>query len=167
MPRKARIDAPGALHHIIVRGIERKAIFKDRFDRTNFVKRLGTILSETDTPCYAWVLMLNHVHMLLKTGLTPIATVMRRLLTGYAQQFNRRHNRHGHLLQNRYKSILCQEDVYLMELVRYIHLNPLRAQVVNDLKSLSQYEWCGHSALMGQIQYEWQDTDYVLRLFGE
>ena len=167
MPRKARIDAPGALHHIIVRGIERKAIFKDRFDRTNFVKRLGTILSETDTPCYAWVLMPNHVHMLLKTGLTPIATVMRRLLTGYAQQFNRRHNRHGHLLQNRYKSILCQEDVYLMELVRYIHLNPLRAQVVKDLKSLRQYEWCGHSALIGLIQYDWQDTDYVLRLFGE
>ena len=133
MPRKARIDAPGALHHVIVRGIERKAIFKDRFDRTNFVKRLGTILLETDTPCYAWVLMHNHVHMLLKTGLTPIATVMRRLLTGYAQQFNRRHRRHGHLFQNRYKSFLCQEDAYFLELVRYIHLNPLRAHVVKDL----------------------------------
>jgi REP element-mobilizing transposase RayT len=167
MPRKARIDAPGALHHVIVRGIEKKAIFKDRFDRTNFVKRLGTILSETDTPCYAWVLMRNHVHLLLKTGLTPIATVMRRLLTGYAQQFNRRHNRHGHLFQNRYKSILCQEDVYLTELVRYIHLNPLRANVVKHLKMLCQYVWCGHSALMGKVQYEWQDTDYVLRLFGD
>ena len=167
MPRKARIDAPGALHHVIVRGIEKKAIFKDRFDRTNFLKRLGTILSETGTPCYAWVLMHNHVHLLLKTGLTPIATVMRRLLTGYAQQFNRRHSRHGHLFQNRYKSILCQEDVYLMELVRYIHLNPLRANVVKDLKMLRQYTWCGHSSLMGQIQYEWQDTDYVLRFFGE
>jgi REP-associated tyrosine transposase len=74
MPRKARIDAPGALHHIIVRGIERKAIFKDRTDRVNFLKRLGTILSETQTPCYAWVLMRNHVHLLLKTGLTPVAT---------------------------------------------------------------------------------------------
>jgi REP element-mobilizing transposase RayT len=166
MPRKARIDAPGALHHVIVRGIERKPIFKDRFDRTHFVKRLGTVLSETDTPCYAWVLMRNHVHLLLKTGLTPIATVMRRLLTGYAQQFNRRHNRHGHLFQNRYKSFLCQEDVYLLELVRYIHLNPLRANAVKDLKALRQYVWCGHSALMGQVQYDWQDTDYVLKLFG-
>jgi REP element-mobilizing transposase RayT len=167
MPRKARIDAPGALHHVIVRGIEKKAIFKDRFDRTKFLKRLGTILSETDTPCYAWVLMYNHVHLLLKTGLTPIATVMRRLLTGYAQQFNRRHSRHGHLFQNRYKSILCQEDIYLMELVRYIHLNPLRANVIKDLKMLRRYVWSGHSTLMGQAQYEWQDTDYVLRLFGK
>jgi putative transposase len=82
IPRKARIDAPGSLQHIIVRGIERKAIFKDRTDRINFLKRLGTILTETQTPCYAWVMMRNHVHLLLKTGLTPVATVMRRLLIG-------------------------------------------------------------------------------------
>ena len=106
MPRKARIDAPGALHHIILRGIERKAIFKDNSDRDNFVERLGQIILQTDTGCYAWVLMTNHVHMLLKTGLAPIATVMRRLLTGYAVSFNRRHRRHGHLFQNRYKSFL-------------------------------------------------------------
>ena len=167
MPRQARIDAPGALHHIIFRGIERRAIFKDRTDRTNFLIRLGTVLSETATPCYAWVLMYNHAHLLLKTGLTPVATVMRRLLTGYAQQFNRRHRRHGQLFQNRYKSFLCQEDAYLLELVRYIHLNPLRAGVVNDLKSLNNYAWCGHRVLMGKISYDWQDRDYVLRLFGE
>ena len=83
MPRKARIDAPGALHHIIIRGIRRKAIFRDNTDRDNFVERLGQIISQTDTGCYAWVLMTNHVHMMLKTGLPPIATVMRRLLTGY------------------------------------------------------------------------------------
>ena len=87
MPRKARIDAPGALHHIITRGIERKAIFKDNADRKNFVERLGRIFSETGTGCYAWVLMTSHVHMLLKTGTTPIATIMRRLLTGYAVSF--------------------------------------------------------------------------------
>lgn len=167
MPRQARIDAPGALHHIVVRGIERQAIFKDRTDRVNFLKRLGTILSETATPCYAWVLMHNHVHLLLKTGLTPLATVMRRLLTGYAQQFNRRHRRHGQLFQNRYKSFLCQEEVYLLELVRYIHLNPLRAGVVKELKTLHNYVWCGHSAIMGKVSCDWQDRDYVLRLFGK
>jgi REP element-mobilizing transposase RayT len=167
MPRQARIDAPGALHHIIVRGIERRAIFKDRTDRSNFLKRLGTILSETATPCYAWVLIHNHVHLLLKTGLTPVATVMRRLLTGYAQQFNRRYRRHGHLFQNRYKSFLCQEDTYLLELVRYIHLNPLRAGIVKDLKALSNYAWCGHSVLMGKVVCDWQDSDYVLSLFGK
>ena len=167
MPRKARIDAPGALHHIIVRGIEGKAIFKDRYDRDSFLERFGMILTETSTPCYAWVLMSNHVHLLIKTGLVPVATVMRRLLTGYAQQFNRRHKRHGQLFQNRYKSILCQEDPYLLELVRYIHLNPLRAKVVKDLKELKSYRYGGHSVLMGQVKHDWQDADYVLGLFGK
>ncbi len=167
MPRKARIDAPGGLHHIIIRGIERKAIFKDSADRANFVERLARIISETKTGCYAWVLMTNHVHLLLKTGLAPIATVMRRLLTGYAVSFNRRHRRHGQLFQNRYKSFLCEEDVYLKELVRYIHLNPLRAKMVKDLKELKKYQWCGHSALMGQVEAGFQDTAYVLRLFGQ
>jgi len=113
------------------------------------------------------VLMHNHVHLLLKTGLTPVATLMRRLLTGYAQQFNRRHRRHGQLFQNRYKSFLCQEDAYLLELVRYIHLNPLRAGVVKDLKTLNNYAWCGHRVLMGKVSCGWQDREYVLRLFGK
>jgi REP element-mobilizing transposase RayT len=167
MPRQARIDAPGALHHIIIRGIERKAIFKDNADRKNFLKRLTLIISETETICYAWVLMSNHVHLLLKTGLAPIATVMRRLLTGYAVSFNRRHRRHGHLFQNRYKSFLCEEELYLMELVRYIHLNPLRAKMVKDLKALKSYRWCGHSALMGKAEAKFQDTEFVLKLFGQ
>lgn len=167
MPRQARIDAPGALHHIIIRGIERKAIFKDDADRHNFLKRLSRIISETETLCCAWVLMDNHVHLLLKTGLAPIATVMRRLLTGYAVSFNRRYQRHGQLFQNRYKSFLCEEQLYLMELVRYIHLNPLRAKMVKDLKALKSYRWCGHSALMGKAEAKFQDTDFVLKLFGQ
>ncbi len=122
MPRKARIDAAGALHHIIVRGIERRKIFWDDADRDSFVNRLGKVLIETHTDCFAWAMIPNHVHLLMRTGLTPIATVMRRLLTGYAVGFNRRHLRHGHLFQNRYKSIICQQDPYLLELVRYIHL---------------------------------------------
>jgi len=90
---------------------------------------------------------------------------MRRLLTGYAVTFNRRHRRHGQLFQNRYKSILCQEDLYLLELVRYIHLNPLRARIVKELKQLDKYPYCGHSVLMGKITREWQDTDYILRFY--
>jgi len=166
MPRRARIDAPGALHHIIVRGIDRTAIFRDDTDCENFFARLSRLLIESSTPCLAWALMSNHVHMLMRTGHVPISTLMRRLLTGYAQQFNRRHRRHGVLFQNRYKSILCEEDAYLRELVRYIHLNPLRAGTVLDIKSLRVYSRCGHSALMGKVGREWQDTDYVLRLFG-
>jgi hypothetical protein len=91
---------------------------------------------------------------------------MRRLLTGYAVSFNRRHRRHGHLFQNRYKSILCQEDPYLLELVRYIHLNPLRAGIVKELKVLDTYHYCGHCALMGKTEHGFQDVDYILNLFG-
>jgi len=166
MPRKARIDAPGALHHIIIRGIERRKIFYDDRDRDNFIERLGVVLTETRTPCFAWALIPNHLHLLVRTGSTPIATVMRRLLTGYAVTFNRRHRRHGQLFQNRYKSILCQEDLYLLELVRYIHLNPLRARIVKELKELDKYPYCGHSVLMGKYKREWQDADYILRFYN-
>lgn len=167
MPRKARIDAPGALHHIILRGIERRIIFQDDLDYQNFRARLGRVLAETETPCYAWAQMPNHVHLLLRTGEHPISTVMRRLLTGYAQQFNRRHHRNGYLFQNRYKSILCEEDAYLKELVRYIHLNPLRAGIVKDLNALTVYSRSGHAALMGRSQQPWQHCDYVLKFFGD
>lgn len=167
MPRKARIDAPGALHHIIVRGIEKRDIFKDNTDRKRFVQRLGNILGESQTPCFAWALLPNHLHLLLKTSLTPIATIMRRLLTGHAVYFNRRHDRSGHLFQNRYKSILCQEDNYLLELVRYIHLNPLRAKQIFSLKELDSYPYSGHAVLLGHYQNEWQSTDDTLKLFGK
>jgi REP element-mobilizing transposase RayT len=167
MPRKARIDAPGALHHIIVRGIEKKPIFRDKLDRDNILQRLDTILEESRTPCYAWALMPNHLHLLLKTGLKPISTVMRQLLTGHAVYFNRRHKRNGHLFQNRYKSILCQEDAYLLELVRYIHLNPLRGGIVHSSQELKRYPYGGHSSMMGKCKQPWHMTNYVLGFFGD
>lgn len=167
MPRQARIDAPGALHHIIARGIERHKIFRNKKDFDDFIARLSTILTETTTDCYAWALLPNHFHLLLKTGTVPIATVMRRLLTGYAVSFNRRHQRHGHLFQNRYKSILCQEDAYLKELVRYIHLNPLRARIVPDCQSLAHFQYAGHGAIAGTQPNDWQNTNWVLMLFAD
>jgi hypothetical protein len=91
---------------------------------------------------------------------------MRRLLTGYVVSFNRRHRRQGHLFQNRYKSVICQEDTYFRELVRYLHLNPLRARIVQDLATLNSYPYCGHSAVMGKKKRAWQDVDYVLYCFG-
>jgi REP element-mobilizing transposase RayT len=166
MPRKTRIDASGAVQHIIVRGIERKKIFRNDSDRSNFLTRLNTIVSDTQTTCYGWALLPNHAHLLLRTGAIPIATVMRRLLTGYAVSFNLKYQRHGQLFQNRYKSILCQENRYLKELVRYIHLNPLRANLVTGLKALDGYRWCGHSAIMGKRVCDWQNIEYVLNLFG-
>ena len=138
MPRQARIDAPGALHHLIIRGIDRTDIFLDDRDRENFLERLSDLLLESQTPCYAWALMSNHAHLLLRTGRAPIAAIMRRLLTGYAVSFNRGHRRHGHLFQNRYKSLLCEEERYLRQLVAYIHLNPLRAHMVADVGALKR-----------------------------
>ncbi|MBC2715617.1 MAG: transposase, partial [Desulfobacteraceae bacterium] len=118
------------------------------------------------TRCYAWVLMTNHAHFLFRSGPAGLSTLMRRLLTGYAVSFNRRHKRHGLLFQNRYKSIICQEDAYLKELVRYIHLNPIRAKMVSDLQSLKKYKFCGHGMLTGHKGQAWQDADYVLKYFA-
>lgn len=167
MPRLSRIDAPGALHHIIVRGIGRRKIFDDDIDRDAFLERLGIILQETDTACFAWALIPNHFHLLLRTAQRPISTIMRRLLTGSAMSYNHRHKRSGHLFQNRYKSILCQEEPYLLELVRYIHLNPIRAKLVPDLRQLDKYVYGGHSVLMGKRSNDWQKADDVLVRFGK
>jgi REP element-mobilizing transposase RayT len=93
MPRRARIDAPGALHHVICRGIERRKIFWEDSDREDFIERLESTLSASQTACYVWALLPNHFHLLLRTGNTPIARVMRQLLSGYAGRFNRLHRR--------------------------------------------------------------------------
>jgi putative transposase len=166
MPRRARIDAPGALHHVIIRGIERRKIFRSDDDRHNFLSRLSELVPETKTECFAWALIPNHAHFLFRTGSVPVSVLMSRLLTGYAGWFNKKYRRHGPVFQNRYKSILCQEDPYLQELVRYIHLNPLRAGIVSDMGGLDNHSWCGHSVLMNQTEQPWQDIDYVYRLFS-
>src|SRR3990172_1868045 len=113
MPRQARLDVSGALHHIMVRGINKSVIFKDTRDRTRFLDRLGETVGNGKCTVYAWVLMDNHAHILFKSGKEGISSVMRKLLTWYAQYFNRRHRRTGHLFENRYKSILCDEENYL------------------------------------------------------
>ena len=165
MPRTARLDAPGVLHHVMIRGIERRKIFRNNNDREDFIKRLEVLCPSTQTSCYAWAFMSNHAHFLFRTGTAPLSRLMRRLLTGYVISFNHRHVRRGQLFQNRYKSIICQEDAYLRELVRYIHLNPIRAGIVKTLDELKRYKYCGHSSLMGKTKRKWQDTDYVLGYF--
>ena len=166
MPRQARLDAPGTLHHVILRGIEKRRIVDDDKDRQNFVTRLGDLAKETETRVNAWSLMANHAHLLLRSGPSGLSRFMRRFLTGYAVTYNLRHRRHGHLFQNRYHSIVCDEDVYFRELVRYIHLNPLRARLVSSLSELDGYPWCGHSVIMGRLKYDWQERDEVLSWFG-
>ena len=167
MTRQPRLDAPGALHHVIGRGIDGITIFNKRKDREDFLERLADLCRADALSVYAWALMSNHFHLLLRTGNQPLSKSMRKLLTGYVVNYNRRHTRYGHLFQNRYKSILCEDDPYLLELTRYIHLNPLRANIVKNLGELNRYQWCGHSAIMGKVKRQWQDTDTVLSYFGK
>ena len=166
MPRSSRLDAPGVLHHVMGRGIERKEIFIDNKDREDFITRLAALADDGSMDIYAFALLPNHFHLLCKTKKRPLSSSMRKLLTGYAVRFNRRHKRYGHLFQNRYKSIVCQEDAYLLELVRYIHLNLLRAGIVKSMRGLNKSAWSGHSALVGNIDRKWQETKYILSFFG-
>jgi REP element-mobilizing transposase RayT len=147
--------------------MEGTPIFRQDCDREDFLDRLETLVEATGTRILAWVLMDNHVHLLAFSGPKGISKFMRRLLTGYAIHYNRRYSRKGHLFQDRYKSIVCDKDSYLLELVRYIHLNPLRAGLVKDLGGLNRYRWCGHSVLAGKSAIRWQERDYVLKHFGD
>lgn len=150
----------------MVRGIDRANIFRDDEDKARFLERLGQTVSEGKCTVYAWVLMDNHVHILFKSGKQGISAVMRKLLTWYAQYFNRKHRRTGHLFENRYKSILCDEDNYLLALIRYIHLNPVRANIVTTLEQLDRYPWSGHRTLIGKAKHPWMDVDHALSEFG-
>jgi len=150
----------------MVRGIERCRIFRSNKDREDLLNRLADIVVSSGTSVYAWSLLENHAHFLLRTGKVGLSRTMRRLLTGYAVSFNRRHKRVGHLFQNRFKSIIVEEGSYLLELVRYIHLNPLRVGLVRDVGELDEYRWTGHGALLGEVERAWQDVDYVLEQFG-
>jgi len=155
MPRLARLDAPGVLHHVMGRGIERRKIFLNKKDQKDFIDRLAELAVNGSMSIYAWALLPNHFHLLCKTKNRPLSSSMRKLLTGYVVNFNRRHKRHGHLFQNRYKSIICQEDAYLMELVRYIHLNLIRSGLIKDIKGLNRCPFSGHSVLMGYVKRDW------------
>ena len=167
MSRQPRLDAPGALHQVMVRGIEGTDIFRSNQDRNDFLARLAEQCKSEALRVYAWALLSNHVHLFLRTGNRPISASMRKILTGYAVRFNRRHRRQGHLFQNRYKSVLCEEDSYFLELTRYIHLNPVRAGLVRTLKQLGGYPWSGYLAVVGKVERRWQDTGEVLGYFGK
>ena len=167
MPRQARLDAPGTLHHVIGRGIEGTKIFRRPDDREDFLTRVGDLCDEGAWRVYAWALLDNHFHLLVRTGERGLAQSMGRLLTGYVVNFNRRHRRYGHLFQNRYKSIVCEEEQYLLEITRYIHLNPLRAGLVRNVAELGRYAWAGHATLVGWKPRAWQDVETILSQFGK
>jgi REP element-mobilizing transposase RayT len=162
----ARRDGRGVCHHVLLRGIERRAIFRDDVDRRDFVSRLRRQLDEGQGRCLAWALMTNHVHLVLRTGVRPLSDVMRRLNGGYARTFNLRHRRYGYLFQGRFRSILVEDDAYLRVLVRYVHLNPLRARMVDSLEALARYPWSGYAELMDHGGSGLLAKDELLALFG-
>lgn len=168
MPRQPRRDAPGTSHHVAVRGIERCLIFVDDADRSDLTTRLARILPESGVRCFGWALMPNHFHLVIQTGQVSISRVMARLNTGYARHFNQRHARCGHVFQNRFFSRTIADDSELLGVIRYVHLNPLRAALVRSMRDLELHRWCGHGALVGRVPaLSFHSVEAVLALFGQ
>jgi REP element-mobilizing transposase RayT len=135
-------------------------------DHNDFIERLEYTTRGDRAFVYAWALIPNHFHLAIRTGTESLSSVMRRLMTGYAETFNHRYKRHGHLFQNRYKSTVVDDEAYLLSLVRYIHRNPLRARLVRSMTALARYPWTGHSSLTGLVDRTFQDNDEILGRFG-
>ncbi len=164
MARKPRVHFPGALYHVISRGNQRQDIFYDDKDWTVCLSYLSKYKVKYAIELYAYALMKNHIHLLLEVGEIPLSRFMQSFLFGYTRYFNRRYDKVGHLFQGRYRAILCDKDAYLLELVRYIHLNPVRAKIVRDPE---RYIWTSHLSYLGKGSRGLTDTEFVLGQFGE
>jgi len=165
MPRRPRIDYPDAVHHVYARGNEKRAVFLDDRDGDFFLSRLKQNLSRWEIRCIAWALMPNHFHLLIRCPKGNLASLMQCFLTGYSLYFNKRYQRVGHLFQNRYKSEVLSREGHFRELVRYIHLNPIRAGICPSMKELSRYSWTGHRGIVSERENGWQDLETVREMF--
>jgi REP element-mobilizing transposase RayT len=168
VPRGARLDGPGIIHHIMTRGIERRRLFRAPNDYEDLLRRLDAVLPESGVVCFAWALMPNHIHLVVQRMATPVSRVMARVATGYAVSFNNRYRRVGHLFQNRFRSRVVRSTEDLLQLIRYVHMNPLRAGLVRHLRGLEVFPWCGHGALAGRVSpRRFHSANRTLALFGE
>jgi REP element-mobilizing transposase RayT len=167
MPRKARIDLAGLTHHIMARTFESMALFKDNADRRYYLSCLSHRIKETGFICYAWVLMDTHVHLLIKTSEQPLWKLMKPLNCDYAHYYNKKYHRRGPLFSDRYKSIATQDQYYLEQLIRYIHLNPIRAGVCKTIDQLDRYQWSGHRPIMENDGHGFQEIRQVLQRFSK
>lgn len=147
MPRHPRVHAEGLLYHVMARGNDGQEIFLGESDYQAFLEGLRTVRQRYPFALYGYALMPNHFHLLLEVHRFPTARILQSLLTGYARRFNKIHHRRGHLFEGRYKAIVCDRDSYLLELVRYIHLNPVRASLV---KQPGKWPWSGHGEYLGK-----------------
>lgn len=164
MSRPLRLEFPEALYHLTSRGDRREDIYEDDEDRLAFLEVFSSVIEQFNWVCYAYCLMGNHYHLLVQTLDANLSKGMRQLNGVYTQAYNRRHQKTGHLFQGRYKSILVDEDNYLLELSRYIVLNPVKAGMV---KRVDQWKWSSYLATVGQASVpEWLSSDYLLSQFS-
>jgi len=164
MARQWRIEYEGAFYHVLSRGIEQRDIFYDNADRQNFLNILGSMSERFNIDIYAYVLMTNHYHLLVKTNKANLSRSLQWLGTTYTGRFNRRHDRRGHLFQGRFRSIIVENDAYLIQLSFYIHRNPVRAGLV---ERLANYRWSSYPAYTyGSAQPNWLNTEFLLSQFN-
>jgi putative transposase len=164
MPRKPRIEFPGALYHVMVRGNRKQDIFGGDRGKERFLEKLSEYKKRYNFLLYAYALMRNHLHLLIEMRTEPISKIMQGILQSHTQWFNRKHNAVGHLFQGRYKSILCDKNSYLLALVRYQHLNCVSAGLVKDP---SQSRWSSHRIYLGLEESDLVDTEFVLSQFSK
>lgn len=168
MPRRARLDAPGATHHVMIRGVGGADLFLDADDRHDYVARLCRVLPACGARCFAWALLSNHAHFVIQSEAASLSRVMRRLGTGHAMRFNQRTRRRGYVFMDRFRSRLVESDADLIGLVRYVHRNPLEAGLVPSLDALARYPWSGHGALVGaRTPHAFEAVGVALSLFDE
>jgi len=166
MPRRPRVDFPGAFHHVYARGIEKRDIFLDRNDREGMRRRIFDNLTRFNACCLAWAFMPNHFHLLYHSKTGNLVDFMRCVMSGYSIYFNRKYKRVGHLFQNRYKSSLIDTERYLLELIRYIHMNPVRSGLVSSVGTLSRYPWTGHHEIMASSRLPWEEYPFIQEFFS-
>ena len=164
MARKTRIEFEGAFYHVISRGNQRQKVFKQEDDFTKYLETVAKYKERYSFALYAYVLMSNHMHLLMETDKAPLSKIIQGINQSYTIYYNRKYRTVGHLFQGRYKAILCNRDEYLLTLLKYIHLNPVRAKIA---ETAADYKWSSHSAYAGSSgKGSPVDTDSVLRLFA-
>ncbi|KMQ51222.1 transposase [Chitinispirillum alkaliphilum] len=167
MPREARISLPGEIHHVMSRGIGTLLLFRDDWDRECFLTKVEQVISESDCECYGFALMGNHYHLILRPNSVSISNIMQRINGSYARNYNIKYGRNGYVFGDRFKSTVAQEYWYIRELIRYVHLNPIRANICSDINELAEYPWTGHASLMGSKKRSLVSVHNVLEKFGD
>jgi putative transposase len=162
MPRAARKKCESKTYHIMLRGINHQSIFEDNEDYDKFIEVLETYSRDIRFEIYAYCLMGNHIHLLIKEGKEEFSNTMKRIGASYVYWYNWQYNRKGHLFQDRYKSEAVEDDKYLLTVLRYIHQNPLKAGLVNDIGT---YKWSSYREYTGNAKIV--DTDFILGIFDQ